>query len=205
MEPERQTLEAAQLEKLQLEIKKLQTDLNAKLSQQLAVWVPVISSIIAVGGLLLGINTYFSNQEADRNRQMDAQEAEQRARDTARDMDARRSLWEKQLTLYFEASNAAATIATTTDEESRKKAIENFWRLYWGPLAIVEDKAILKAKDAYVEHQMVQFGQALDKNVPKQELQRESLKLATTIAESIDLVWSTAEAMNKSTYKSASK
>jgi hypothetical protein len=205
MESEQQTLEAAQLEKLQLEIKKLQMDLNARLSQRLAAWTPVLSSLIAVVGLLFGIHNYFTNQAADRQKQADAQEAAQRALEAARDSDARRSLWEKQLGLYFEASNAAAVIATAIDEDSRKKATAEFWRLYWGPLAVVEDKALLQAKDAYVERQMVKFGRALSDNAPKEDLQQASLKLATTIAEAIDLVWSTKQAENKATYKSRPK
>ena len=47
---------------------------------------------------------------------------------------------EAQLKLYQEASSAAAQLATLTrDTEEWKKSRDEFLRLYYGPLAIVED------------------------------------------------------------------
>jgi hypothetical protein len=63
-------------------------------------------------------------------------------------------LLDKQLSLYFEASATAATIVKTTDVAERKKAINNFWRLYYGPLVMVENTA--------VSGSMKSFGSCLD-------------------------------------------
>jgi len=59
-----------------------------------------------------------------------------------------------QLTLYLQAASAAATIARSTDDAEKKKAMNDFWRLYQGPLIIVESKEVSDA--------MVKFGSCLD-------------------------------------------
>jgi hypothetical protein len=52
----------------------------------------------------------------------------------------RRPLWDKQLALYFQAANAASKIATLPEgNKDRNDSITEFWNLYFGPLAIVED------------------------------------------------------------------
>ena len=48
----------------------------------------------------------------------------------------------RQLELCFEASDAGATLATETDPVLWEKARKSFWRLYWGPLSVVEDSAV---------------------------------------------------------------
>jgi len=51
----------------------------------------------------------------------------------------------KRLDLCLEASADAASIASTSDPSVRQQAVEDFWRLYWGPLGIVEDQKIATA------------------------------------------------------------
>jgi hypothetical protein len=68
--------------------------------------------------------------------------------------EAQKPFWEKQLQTCFEASTAAATIATSRDKEAVSKAVDDFWRLYWGPLAIVEAREVAGA--------MVAFGTCLE-------------------------------------------
>ncbi len=48
----------------------------------------------------------------------------------------------EQLKLCFEASDTAARLATETDPTKWEEARKNFWRLYWGTLGIVEDRAV---------------------------------------------------------------
>jgi hypothetical protein len=94
----------------------------------------------------------------------------------------RRPLWEKQVQLYFEACDAAATIATTKDEGVRLKAEENFWRLYWGGLAVVEDLE-------NVETAMVDFGNEIKKQKELTSLQSKSIQLAHSCRESLSTTW----------------
>ena len=44
----------------------------------------------------------------------------------------------KQMDLCLEATEAAAPVASSTDEERWYQAKERFWTLYWGPLSVVE-------------------------------------------------------------------
>jgi hypothetical protein len=58
---------------------------------------------------------------------------------------------QKQLDLYIQATEAAGRLASETNEDEWEKARTTFWRLYWGPLCIVEDKD--------VERRMVELGE----------------------------------------------
>lgn len=102
--------------------------------------------------------------------------------------DAARPFWEAQLKLYLRASEAAALIATpSADEpktvaESRVAAEREFWLLYWGPLAIVEDVGT-KGRRPEIVQAMVAFGDYLRRHPDptkrdRKEMERLSLRLA---------------------------
>ena len=81
----------------------------------------------------------------------------------------------EQLRLAFEASDTAARLATETDAGEWEAARQNFWRLYWGPLGIVEDRA--------VEAAMVALGSVVPREpgtpaLPMRSLEQPSLRLA---------------------------
>ncbi len=82
---------------------------------------------------------------------------------------------QKQLELAFEATNAAASLASETDPAEWEKARKTFWRLYWGPLSIVEDRA--------VEAAMVKMGSG----VPKQPVDNPQLPMTALQAPSYQL------------------
>src|SRR5213080_447818 len=65
----------------------------------------------------------------------------------------KRPFLEQQLATVTEATDLAARLATETDPAEWEKDRAAFWRLYWGRLAIVEDRA--------VEACMVQFGRVV--------------------------------------------
>jgi hypothetical protein len=94
---------------------------------------------------------------------------------------SRRPYWERQVALYFDATSAAATLATSDDETKRSTAAAEFWKLYWGPLALVEDRE--------VEATMVQFGDCLATRCPQAQLQQLSLALAHTCRNSLAKSW----------------
>lgn len=66
----------------------------------------------------------------------------------------RKPYWEKLLALYEEACSSAALLASTNDEAEWNLARNTFWKLYYGPLCLVEDLG--------VEEAMVQFGNSLE-------------------------------------------
>lgn len=87
----------------------------------------------------------------------------------------------KQLELGFEVSDSVAVLASSTDPDRWESARSDFWRLYWGQLSIVEDKA--------VEGAMIDLGRAIPRKpvskltLPMTALQDPSYRLAHAIRE----------------------
>jgi len=78
----------------------------------------------------------------------------------------RQPFLQKQLELCFQATETAGRLATETDPVKWEDARQTFWRLYWGPLSIVEDQA--------VESAMVELG----KLVPAQPVTAPKLPMS---------------------------
>jgi nitrogen-specific signal transduction histidine kinase len=83
--------------------------------------------------------------------------------------------------MYKEAARLASTIASTTDEKKKAEALDRFWSLYWGELALVED--------ARVEAAMVKFGQALNSKADAQTVQKLAFNLAHECRNSLAASW----------------
>ena len=96
-------------------------------------------------------------------------------------MEATKPFLELQLQLYTTASTATATLATSDDQTERAAALKRFLALYWGELALVEDRR--------VEQAMVAFGKGLKRNADREELQRLSLDLAHAFRDSLAASW----------------
>ena len=94
----------------------------------------------------------------------------------------------KQLDYMFQASEAVSILSTTTDTATWTLKRDEFWKLYWGPLAIVEDPD--------VEYAMVRAGRLIPApgspppaNLPQKELQVPSLDLSHEIRDLILESW----------------
>ena len=115
------------------------------LPARLELAIKVVGAFIAIAGLAWGVYTY---------------------RETSMRL-ASKPFYDKQLELYFEAATAAATLATDPRAETWNEARREFWRLYWGPLSMVEDvvpysPAIKSPEEPKtVEAAMVLFGEEL--------------------------------------------
>jgi hypothetical protein len=59
--------------------------------------------------------------------------------------------WNKKLELFLAASQAASTMATTTSLVIFKSARENYWKLYYGPLSLVEGKDVKRAMQVFAK------------------------------------------------------
>jgi leucyl aminopeptidase (aminopeptidase T) len=146
--------------------------------------------LVTVAGFGFGIYQYRAQQIENRKSQemlaqqeRDDREAQlQKDRDTAQ-RDFMKPLLEKQLSLYFEASSAASTIATTIDSSEREKATNTFWRLYYGPLVIVENKEVSNA--------MQSFAKCLSRedSCSRAEMSNRSLILASKLQEAMLKSW----------------
>jgi hypothetical protein len=122
-----------------------------------------LPQLIALAAFVFGIYQYYRSNE----------------------LTYRKPYWEKQLALYLEATSTAATLASTDDEAAWNDARNNFWRLYLGPLCMVENAA--------VESAMVEFGIALDDAAidfeSRAKLADLSLNLAMACRKSIRTDW----------------
>jgi hypothetical protein len=182
---DRQGLET---EKLRLEVAALKR--QSAQGRSLSSYVPLISVLVTVAGFGFGIYQYRAQQIQNRESQerLARQENEARERQADRDREnAQREfmkpLLDKQLSLYFEASATAAMIVKTTDEAERKKAINNFWRLYYGPLVMVENTS--------VSGSMKSFGSCLDgtDQCNENDLRDRALALATSLQRALLNSW----------------
>jgi hypothetical protein len=190
---ERRDLE---LGKLELENKKLHLELAAlqrpdQWDRWLGRLVPIITAFVAAGGFLLGVQQFIKQSQ-------DAERAEL-ARRTEADKLFRREVFrettnrflEKQVRLYLDAAETAATIAASDDAESVKKSTNHFWALYWGPLAAVEDVGLNRLPPGQettpIESAMVRFGRGVsgEDKCDRDELHRRALQLAHHIRDAI--------------------
>jgi len=147
---------ALECDKLREEIAKLRAPV--KFSEKLPQYSTAVSTLIAVLVFLLGLGQY--TKEQSKNREAAARQT--KAEVEARDRTFMYPLWERQLALYFEASQAAATIATTTDSQERERAKNKFWMLYEGPLIVVESPSVSGAMKAFGECLEQQSGDLRD-------------------------------------------
>lgn len=129
-------------------------------------WINVLSLLGAVVAFAWGIVQFIASE---------------RAQSETRRIEATKPFLERQLRLYTEATQAAATLATSGIQQEVDAATARFWSLYWGELALVED--------ARVEAAMVQFGRALDVGESNARLQQASLALAHACRDSLAESW----------------
>ena len=114
--------------------------------------------------------------------------ASQNSQAETRRIEATKPFLDRQLVLYTAATQATSTIATSETAGDIAAAKLRFWSLYWGELALVEDKR--------VEAAMVNFGKALDGAGERGELRRLSLALARACRDSLAEAWGVRQWQN---------
>jgi hypothetical protein len=91
-----------------------------------------ILKLIAICGaavtFMWGLFQYFDGREREAD---------------VRRIEAMKPFLDRQLELYTEATQVTAAIAVSTDTAERTLALQRFWRLYYGELALVEDRSKL--------------------------------------------------------------
>src|SRR5262245_28507331 len=142
------------LEKLRCEIQQIKAQLG--LRGKLAVLTPLLSAGLAVLGVSVSLYQFQAQQAATAQKiESDRAQKEDETK-RVRELELQNPFWQKRLQLYFDAAEAAGIIASQPAGPERAKAEAAFWRLYLGPLAVVEDDN--------VESAMVQLGHCLDKS-----------------------------------------
>ncbi len=111
--------------------------------------------------------------------------AAQHGQSETRRIEATKPFLERQLKLYTDATQATATLATSSRPEEIDAATKRFWSLYWGELALVEDQR--------VEAAMVQFGRLMNQGSAGKDLQQASLALAHACRNSLAESWGVSQ------------
>ena len=188
------TRAAIELQKLKLEVQRLELEVanttRMRRFELLLRLLPTVTILVTVLGFAFSVWQYRVQQvrnreSAERQAVKDTAERAETARKEAEtaQREFMKPLLEKQQQLYFEAAEAAATIATTTDAAERRKAEARFWVLYQGPMVMVETTDVSGAMKA--------FGRCLDgtEKCSGGEIRDRSLKLASTLENSLLKTW----------------
>lgn len=173
---------ALENEKLRLELDRLRKTPWDEVQRS----APVLGWLLAFAGFLFGVYQYVDQQATNRREaaQRSKDELAIRARElekqvSARDQDFMKPLWERELATYFQASDVVATIASTRDPGKRRAAEEEFWRLFHGPLVILETKDLSGA--------MVALGTCLQRpdRCTDSEVKNRALAVSSAIQQAI--------------------
>lgn len=169
------------LEKLRCEIQQIRTQLGVR--GRLAALTPLLSAGLAVIGVWLSLYQFHAQQAASAQKIETERAQREDEGKRLRELELQNPFWQKRLQLYFEAAEAAGVIASQSSGPDRTKAEAAFWRLYLGPLAVVEDDN--------VEGAMVRLGNCLDKSETCDQitLSRRALALAHSCRQSIGDTW----------------
>lgn len=144
-----------------------------QLPQNLDALIKALSVLGAVSVFIWGVIQFIVSQHA---------QAETRR------IEATKPFLERQLQLYTNVTQVAAGLATSHDVNEVESATKRFWSLYWGELALVEDKR--------VEAAMADMKRALEAGAKGEELTVLSLALARACRDSLAESWGVKEWRN---------
>jgi hypothetical protein len=172
-------LNVAQLEKINLEIESLK---RSKGAAGLAHYLPLLTTLLAVAGFLFGIYQYKIQHDE-----------RLRAENMAKEREFKKALWERQLTYYLEAAKAASTLASFNEDDGtdiqseRTKARIRFWQLYYGELAVIEDRNVSTALKNY--GRCLREYEFLNKKCDQNELKERARALAQECRNAVAKSW----------------
>ena len=133
--------------------------------------VEIISIVVAFIGAILAVYSTIRTTQA--NKELTSLQHA---------LNVRNKFLEKQTDLYFEAAGLASRIATNTSEQDIREATVRFNEIYWGELAVVEDRI--------VEPAMVDFKRLIEnEHCSKRELKLSALKLSRALRDSLNKSW----------------
>lgn len=146
-------------------------------------WAPVITLVITIVGSVGGGVVYLETRIEQARKRIDEAQRAERERLFNVKKEFQKPFYQRQMDLCLEASGAAATLATARDRKAAEAAHATFWRLYWGPLAAVEQSEQSSDASPQVAAKMVDYGNMLrascqTRPCPSGDLEQASLELA---------------------------
>lgn len=183
-------------ERRKLEIVKLKAEISKLESKPKINLVPLATVGLAILGFFSGILQFNKGQKLSADKIFSAEKIaaeqiqaseEQSRKDllASKKQEYLQKFWQERLKLYEEVTLAAGQIASSRTLDDARTPIGIFWRLYWGPLSILEDRAVLSA--------MVTFGKKLKEaeagEIMLMELQTKAYDLARACRKSLKNTW----------------
>ena len=146
-------------------------------------WTTVFGGITALGLLAGGLYTVVEYLNAKQAEQRNAEAANRNFALQLKlaELEAKKPFFSKLLELCSDATAAAAILANSKDPAEKKRAAQTFWKLYWGPLGIVEKQKVDEA--------MYKFGRCLNSLCDGEPIENLSLKLAHACRDEISESW----------------
>ena len=93
--------------------------------------IKIVSALVAIAGTVFGVYQYYHHKDQERVL----------------------ALRNRQLELYFKATNIASKFSQTSTPQDAEEVRKQFWEIYYGELSVVEDENVKQA--------MMNFGGAL--------------------------------------------
>jgi len=164
-----------------VEVTNTRMDSAIKMGQFLAVVVGVVISVVSLTQSLEKDAAARLAEAQARKLEIEKFNHQRQVEQVSRRIEATKPFLDRQLKLYTKATQVAATLATSDDEDDRASAGRMFWSLYWGELALVEDWR--------VETAMAEFGRAFQKEGSGPGLQQHAIALAHACRDSLAESW----------------
>jgi shikimate kinase len=162
--------------------------------------LPLITAIVAVSGFIFGIWQFNKGQElltrqiisAETIAEKNIRAEEKQSREellASKEREYLQKFWQERLRLYEEVTRATGQIASSDTLDDAKTSIGVFWKLYWGPLSILEDRVVLSAMVVYGEKLKKLEAKAQTEEIMLKELQSEAYDLARACRKSLEKTW----------------
>jgi hypothetical protein len=158
------------IEKLELEIQQLK-----RANEWTRNWgriLPTLSALVPLMALLFAVQQFVQQQKAS-----------EKANTANSERAFMQPILNRQMNTYFDASAVAATLASSDDPKEREKAAEMFWKLYYGPLVMLESPEVSGA--------MKDFGHCVKPqgSCTPERMANLSLALASTLQSDLFASW----------------
>ena len=152
----------------------------------------ILTSIMMLITVVVTI-IHFNKSQAEQFRAVEKQIESQREESKEININNfQNAFWQKQLELYIEVSTIAAELTQfELDSKEYSLARKGFFKLFWGPMSIVEDSQVKKAMEGY-SSQLSIYENTRSK-VDLDMLKQKSFQLARTCRESSIKRWDLKE------------
>nr|ART41056.1 L367 [uncultured bacterium] len=175
-----------ELKKLEVELKRLEIeqkklDPNYRKAEHRAKNIDMIVKALSVLAVMIGVLVTYVQYSGTASLQRQQLLENEKNEIRAASRESLKPFNEKRILLYTEASNVVAKLANLGEGEERQAARKRFFELYWGELALVEDKQVESAM-VYFARALQEYEQNPSSNA---ELQKQSLNVAHAFRESL--------------------